>query len=107
MTWQDWVPLTVGIIAILSAAAAFLRYIIKNFLRQELEIIKHELQPNSGKSLKDQVTRLESTQKQMQAEQTAHIKVQKDEEDRIEARIDKLDEKIDRLYKIIIDKLGN
>jgi tetrahydromethanopterin S-methyltransferase subunit G len=43
----------------------------------------------------------------MQAEQTAHIKVQKDEEDRIEARIDKLDEKIDRLYKIIIDKLGN
>jgi hypothetical protein len=107
MTWQDWVPLTVGIITIITALGAFLRYVIKNFLRQELHIITHELQPNSGKSLKDQVTRLEETQKKMQEEQTEHINKQKEEENRIEGRIDKLDAKIDRLYKIIIDKLGN
>ena len=106
MTWQEWVPLTVGIITIITAVGAFTRYVIRNYLRQEFDVIKHELQPNSGKSLKDQVTRLEATQKAMQQEQTDHIKTQKEEENRIEKRIDKIDEKIDRLYEIIIEKLG-
>jgi flagellar biosynthesis/type III secretory pathway M-ring protein FliF/YscJ len=107
MTWQEWVPLTVGIITIITAVGAFVRYVIKNFLRQELELIKHELQPNSGKSIKDQVTRLEATQKIMQREQTEHIQAQREEEGKIETRIEKIEKKIDRLYEIIIDKLGN
>jgi DNA-binding transcriptional regulator of glucitol operon len=107
MTWQEWVPLTVGIIAIITALGGFLRYVIKNFLRQELHIIKHELQPNSGKSIKDQVTRLEETQKIMKMEQDDHIKTQREEENKIEHRIDKIEKKIDRLYEIVIQKLGN
>lgn len=107
MTWQEWVPLTVGIITIITAVGAFVRYVVRNYLRQEFEVIKHELQPNSGKSLKDQVTRLEATQKQMQEEQTEHIKAQREEENKIDSRIDKIEKKIDRLYEIIIDKLGN
>ena len=107
MTWQEWVPLTVGIITIITAVGAFVRYVIRNYLRQEFEVIKHELQPNSGKSLKDQVTRLEATQKIMQREQTEHIQTQREEESKIETRIEKIEQKIDRLYEIIIDKLGN
>ena len=107
MTWQEWVPVTVGIITILTAFGAVVRYIIRNYLRQELHVIKHELQPNSGFSMKDQVTRLELTQKQMQEEQTEHIKAQREEENRIDHRIDKIEKKIDRLYEIIINKLGN
>ena len=107
MTWQEWVPLTVGIIAIITALAGFLRYVIKNFLRQELHIIKHELQPNSGKSIKDQVTRLEETQRIMKIEQEEHIRTQREEESKIDNRIDKIEKKIDRLYEIIIQKLGH
>ena len=107
MTWQEWVPLTVGVITIITAVGAFVRYVIRNYLRQEFEVIKHELQPNSGKSIKDQVTRLEATQKIMQREQTEHIQTQREEENKIETRIEKIEKKIDRLYEIIIDKLGH
>jgi septal ring factor EnvC (AmiA/AmiB activator) len=107
MNWQEWVPVAVGIIAILTAIGATIRYVIKNYLRQELYVIKHELQPNSGSSMKDQVTRLELTQKAIQAQQTAHIAEQKEEEKKLESRMDKIEEKIDRLFEIIIQKLGN
>ena len=56
--------------------------------------------------MKDQVTRLEATQKLMQKEQSDHIKTQKIEESKLESRMDKIEEKIDRLFEIIIDKLG-
>ena len=107
MNWQEWVPITVGIISIITAVGAFVRYVIRNYLRQEFEVIKHELQPNSGKSLKDQVTRLEETQKIMQREQTEHIQTQREEETKIDHRIEKIEKKIDRLYEIIIEKLGH
>ena len=107
MVWQEWIPVAVGVIAILTAIGATIRYVIKNYLRQELYVIKHELQPNSGSSMKDQVTRLELTQKAIQAQQTAHIAQQKEEESKLESRMDKIEEKIDRLFEIIIQKLGN
>ena len=107
MVWQEWIPITVGIISIVTAVGAFVRYVIKNYLRQELHVIKHELQPNSGSSMKDQVTRLEQTQKMMQEQQSAHIKEQKSDEKKLETRMDKIEEKIDRLYEIIIEKLGH
>jgi flagellar biosynthesis/type III secretory pathway M-ring protein FliF/YscJ len=107
MVWQEWVPVAVGVIAILTAIGATIRYVIKNYLRQELHVIKHELQPNSGSSMKDQVTRLEATQKLIQKQQADHIMEQKEEEKRIEGRMDKIEQKIDRLFEIIIEKLGN
>ena len=107
MVWQEWIPVTVGIISIVTAVGAFVRYVIKNYLRQELHVIKHELQPNSGSSMKDQVTRLEQTQKMMQEQQSAHIQEQKGDEKKLENRMDKIEEKIDRLYEIIIEKLGH
>lgn len=52
MTPNEWAAVAGGIIATATAAYSVIRLLIKNIL--------HELQPNSGKSLKDQVTRIEA-----------------------------------------------
>jgi hypothetical protein len=51
MTPSNWAGLIVSIIAIASAFAASVRWLVKHYL--------YELKPNSGSSLKDSVTRLE------------------------------------------------
>jgi flagellar biosynthesis/type III secretory pathway M-ring protein FliF/YscJ len=100
MTWQEWVPLTVGIISIITAVGAFVRYVIKNYLRQELHVIKHELQPNSGSSMKDQVTRLEQNQK-------AITETQKADSERFDHKLDKLEDKVDKMFDIILRHFGD
>ena len=52
MNPQNWAGLIVSIIAIVSAFAASIRWLVKHFL--------YELKPNGGSSLKDSVSRLES-----------------------------------------------
>ena len=52
MTPTDWAGLIVSIIAIASAFLATIRWLVKHYL--------NERKPNSGTSLKDSVTRLES-----------------------------------------------
>ena len=52
MTPNEWAAVAGGVIATGTAAYSVIRLLIKNIL--------HELQPNSGKSLKDQVTRIEA-----------------------------------------------
>lgn len=100
MNWQEWVPLTVGIISIVTAIGAFARYVIKNYLRQELHVIKHELQPNSGSSMKDQVTRLEANQKTI-------TETQKTDSERFDHKLDKLEDKVDKMFEIILKHFGN
>ena len=51
MTFANWASLIVAIIAIVTAFAGSVRWLVKHYL--------YELKPNSGTSLKDQVTRLE------------------------------------------------
>jgi len=51
MTASNWAGLIVAIIAIVSAFAGSVRWLVKHYL--------YELKPNSGSSLKDSVTRLE------------------------------------------------
>jgi hypothetical protein len=51
MTTANWAGLIVSIIAIVSAFAGSVRWLVKHYL--------YELKPNSGSSLKDSVTRLE------------------------------------------------
>jgi hypothetical protein len=100
MVWQEWVPLAVGIISIVTAIGAFTRYVIKNYLRQELQVIKHELQPNSGSSMKDQVTRLETNQ--------IHItETQKADSERFDHKLDKLEDKVDKMFEMILKHFGN
>lgn len=51
MNPQNWAGLIVSIIAIVSAFAASVRWLVRHFL--------YELKPNGGSSLKDSVSRLE------------------------------------------------
>ena len=51
MTIANWASLIVAIIAIITAFAGAIRWLVKHFL--------YELRPNGGGSLKDQVNRLE------------------------------------------------
>jgi hypothetical protein len=51
MTPNEWVGLSVGLCAIASTLLLALRWVIKSYLQ--------ELKPNSGSSMKDQLTRLE------------------------------------------------
>ena len=95
MTWQEWVPLAVGIITIIASLGAFIRYITKNYLRQELEVVKHELQPNSGKSMKDQITRLESKHERLEKENIE-----------INRKLDKLDHRVEKMFDIILKHFG-
>ena len=51
MTPGEWVALAVGVCAISTSLLVALRWVIKSYLQ--------ELKPNSGTSMKDQLTRLE------------------------------------------------
>jgi hypothetical protein len=51
MNTANWAGLIVSIIAIVSAFAGSVRWLVKHYL--------YELKPNSGSSMKDSVTRLE------------------------------------------------
>jgi len=51
MTPGEWVALAVGVCAVLTSLLVALRWVIKSYLQ--------ELKPNSGTSMKDQLTRLE------------------------------------------------
>jgi hypothetical protein len=52
MTAANWAGLIVSVIAIVSAFAGSVRWLVKHYL--------YELRPNGGGSVKDQVNRLES-----------------------------------------------
>lgn len=103
MTTQEWqtiVALIIGVASIAGIIFGIIRFYIRVFARQELEEqlkdIRHELQPNSGQSIKDQVTRLEA----------GHEDIKK-ENINMDKKLDKLEEKIDKVFDIIIDKLGH
>jgi hypothetical protein len=51
MTPGEWVALAVGVCAVCTSLLVALRWVIKSYLQ--------ELKPNSGSSMKDQLTRLE------------------------------------------------
>jgi hypothetical protein len=51
MTANDFVAIAVGVSALLTSLLLALRWVIKSYLA--------ELKPNSGSSMKDQLTRLE------------------------------------------------
>jgi len=52
MNAQDFAAISVAIITVLGGVAAYVQFMIKHYLS--------ELKPNSGSSMKDQVSRLEA-----------------------------------------------
>jgi len=58
MTPNEWVGLSVGVCAVSTSLLVGLRFLIKSYLS--------ELKPNSGTSIKDQISRLETQSLQLQ-----------------------------------------
>lgn len=98
--WQGILSLVIGIAAVAGIVFTILRFYIKAFAKQELEDIRHELKPNSGSSMKDQVTRLEANQAEI-------TKTQKEDSERFDHKLDKLEDKVDKMFTIILKHFGN
>lgn len=97
--WQTIISFILGVAAVAGIVFAILRFYIKAFTKQELDDIKKELRPNGGSSIKDQVTRLEEKQKEIADRQH-------EDDIKFEQRLDKLENKIDDFFKLILEKLS-
>jgi hypothetical protein len=84
MTVQDWASLIVAILTIVSSIAFGIKWLVKHYLV--------ELKPNSGSSMKDQISRLESALDEQRI-------------DSIKSR-DRQEKKLDEMYKILIEHIA-
>jgi len=84
MTIQDWASLIVAILTIISSIAFAIKWLVRHYLS--------ELKPNSGSSLKDQVSRLENA-------------LDEQRQDSIMSR-NRQEKKLDEMYKILIEHIA-
>ena len=85
MTIQDWASLIVAILTIVSSIAFGIKWMVRHYLS--------ELKPNSGSSMKDQISRLETA-------------VDEQRIDSIKSR-DRQEKKLDEMYEILIKHIAN
>ena len=83
MTIQDWASLIVAILTIVSSIAFSIKWLVRHYLS--------ELKPNSGSSMKDQISRLETALDEQRI-------------DSIKSR-DRQEKKLDEMYKILLDHI--
>jgi len=88
MTIAEWASLILTVLSIIAALGIGVRWIIRHYLKDVL----HELKPNSGSSLKDQVTRLEANFDKLEHQQL--------EADRLRKETNK---KIDHMYDLFVE----
>ena len=81
MTFANWAGLILTVLSILGVIVGSIRFLVKHYFAE----MKAELKPNSGSSLKDQVTRLELRVNEADA-----------------TRRD-MDRKLDKMYSILIE----
>ncbi len=91
MTIADWAGLILTILSIIAVLGVGVRWIIRHYLKD----ILHEVKPNSGQSIKDQVTRLEQD-----------ILDLKNQNVKGEEYHEKLDNKIDHLTEIFLNYIS-
>jgi hypothetical protein len=82
------IAITVSISTLISSAVIGVRWLVKHYFDE----IKHELRPNSGKSIKDQVNRMEND-----------ILDLKSQNSQGELYHEKLDQKIEHLTKLFVE----
>ena len=80
MSIQDWASLIVAILTIVSSVAFAIKWLVRHYLV--------ELKPNSGSSIKDQISRLEHRINEADS-------VRKD-----------MDRKLDHMYNILIEYIS-
>jgi hypothetical protein len=83
MTIESWASLIVAILTIVSSVAFSIKWLVKHYLS--------ELKPNSGSSIKDQISRLEGALDDQRI-------------DSINSR-DRQEKKLDEMYKILLDHI--
>ena len=84
MTVQDWASLIVAILTIVSSIAFGIKWLVKHYLV--------ELKPNSGSSMKDQISRLELALDEQRIDS--------------ERSRDRQEKKIDDMYKMLLDHIS-
>jgi hypothetical protein len=80
MTIQDWAALAVSVLTIVAVLAGAIKWLVKHYLS--------ELKPNSGSSLKDQVSRLETRMREA------------------DTRRQDMEKKLDHMYAILIEYIA-
>jgi hypothetical protein len=85
MSFEAWVGTIVGILTIITSVTLGIKWLVKHYFEE----IKHELKPNGGSSLKDQVNRLERDI------QEADLKRKE------------MSSKLDHMYDILLDYIAN
>ena len=84
MSTSNWAQLILAILSILGIVTGGIRFLVKHYFSE----MKAELRPNSGSSLKDQVTRLEM--RVTEADITRRD----------------MDRKLDKMYSILIEYIA-
>ena len=84
MSAQDWAGFILTTLSIVTLIAGGVKWLVKHYFDE----IKSELKPNSGSSLKDQVTRLE--ERSNEADQ-----MRRD-----------MNAKLDKMYMVLIDHIA-
>ena len=87
MTIQDWASLIVAILTIVSSIAFAIKWMVKHYLS--------ELKPNSGSSMKDQISRLE-----LRISEADVSRTQMKEDHKI------MKAKLDHMYDILLDYIA-
>ena len=83
MTVQDWASLIVAILTIVSSIGLSIKWMVKHYLS--------ELKPNSGSSMKDQISRLETAVDDQRVDS--------------ERSRDRQEKKLDEMYKILLEHI--
>lgn len=91
MNIESWIGIIVGVTTIITSAGLGVRWLVKHYFDE----IKHELKPNGGSSIKDQVNRLEKD-----------ILDLKNQNEKGEEYHEKLDSKIDHLTEVFINYIS-
>ncbi len=105
---QTWVPLTVGILTILTVLGGLIYRIHKKFtvyIRDEISEVAKEFKPNGGSSLKDQVNRLETGHNDI----VGDVNNVKEDVADLKKDTNRLEDKIDKMFDTLLDlasKLG-
>jgi hypothetical protein len=86
------IAIMVSIGTFIGLSAAGVRWLVKHYFND----IKHELKPNGGSSLKDQVNRMEK--------QHQEFKNRLDEADLMRRDMNK---KVDKMYDLLLDYIAN
>lgn len=84
MSLESWIGIAVGISTIITSIGMGVKWLTKHYFDE----IKHELKPNGGSSLKDQVNRLEADMKEA------------------DQRRKEMSNKLDHMYDILLDYIA-